>query len=47
VQVALLVALGAGALTLFPSLYLLLRVFKGERPFAIVDRGPPRSRRPA
>jgi len=37
-QVMLLWALGAGALVLFPSLYLLFRVFKGERPFSIVDR---------
>jgi cytochrome d ubiquinol oxidase subunit II len=39
VQVALLWALAAGALTLFPSLYVLFRVFKGERPFSVVDRG--------
>lgn len=39
-QVLLLAALGAGALTLFPSLYLLFRVFKGERPFSVVDRDP-------
>jgi cytochrome bd ubiquinol oxidase subunit II len=38
VQVALLWALGAGAVLLFPALYLLFRVFKGERPFAVVDR---------
>jgi cytochrome d ubiquinol oxidase subunit II len=37
-QVLLLWALGAGALVLFPCLYLLFRVFKGERPFSIVDR---------
>lgn len=42
-QVILLVALGIGALTLFPSLYLLFRVFKGERPFAVIDRRPRRS----
>ncbi len=37
-QVALLVALAAGAVTLFPSLYLLFRIFKGERlPFSIVE----------
>jgi cytochrome d ubiquinol oxidase subunit II len=36
-QVALLWALAAGALLLFPSLYALFRVFKGERPFAVVD----------
>jgi cytochrome bd ubiquinol oxidase subunit II len=39
-QTALLAALGLGALTLFPSLYLLFRVFKGERPFSVVDRRP-------
>ena len=38
VQVLLLWALGAGALVLFPCLYLLFRVFKGERPFSVVDR---------
>jgi cytochrome bd ubiquinol oxidase subunit II len=38
VQVLLLWALGAGALVLFPCLYLLMRVFKGERPFSAVDR---------
>jgi len=38
-QVALLWALGGGALLLFPSLYVLFRVFKGERPFSVVDRG--------
>lgn len=37
-QVALLWALAAGALVLFPALYLLFRVFKGERPFAVMDR---------
>jgi cytochrome bd ubiquinol oxidase subunit II len=42
VQVALLWALGLGGLLLFPSLYLLFRVFKGERPFAVVDRTRPR-----
>ena len=41
-QVALLVALAAGAVLLFPSLYLLFRVFKGERPFSVVDRRPAR-----
>jgi cytochrome bd ubiquinol oxidase subunit II len=41
-QVALLVALAVGALTLFPSLYLLFRIFKGERPFSVVDRWPAR-----
>ena len=38
-QVALLWALGGGAFLLFPSLYVLFRVFKGERPFSVVDRG--------
>jgi cytochrome d ubiquinol oxidase subunit II len=38
VQVALLWALAAGAALLFPALYLLFRVFKGERPFSVVDR---------
>jgi len=37
-QVLLLWALGAGALVVFPCLYLLFRVFKGERPFSAVDR---------
>ncbi len=37
-QVALLWALGGGALLLFPSLWLLFRVFKGERPFSAMDR---------
>jgi cytochrome d ubiquinol oxidase subunit II len=36
--VAVLWALAAGAVVLFPCLYLLFRVFKGERPFAVVDR---------
>jgi cytochrome d ubiquinol oxidase subunit II len=40
-QVLLLWALGAGAGILFPCLYLLFRVFKGERPFSIVDRTRP------
>jgi cytochrome d ubiquinol oxidase subunit II len=40
VQVALLAALAVGALTLFPSLYLLFRVFKGERPFSVIERRP-------
>ncbi len=39
-QLLLLGTLGAGALTLFPSLWLLFRVFKGERPFAVLDRRP-------
>jgi cytochrome d ubiquinol oxidase subunit II len=38
-QVSLLVALAVGVWTLFPSLYVLFRVFKGERPFAVIDRG--------
>lgn len=37
-QVALAWALAAGALFLFPALYVLFRVFKGERPFSVVDR---------
>ncbi len=39
VQVPLLWALAAGAVFLFPALYLLFRIFKGERPFSVVDRG--------
>jgi cytochrome d ubiquinol oxidase subunit II len=38
VQVALLWALGAGALFLFPALYVLFRTFKGERPFSVLER---------
>ncbi|MFY3743589.1 cytochrome d ubiquinol oxidase subunit II [Anaeromyxobacter sp. Red801] len=41
-QVPVLWALAAGAALLFPALYLLFRVFKGERPFAILDRDRPR-----
>jgi cytochrome d ubiquinol oxidase subunit II len=41
-QVALLWALAGGALLLFPALYALFRVFKGQRPFAVVDRHVPR-----
>ncbi len=43
-QVAVLWALAAGAVFLFPALYLLFRVFKGERPFSVLDRPstPPR-----
>ncbi len=41
VQALLGWALGAGALVLFPCLYLLFRVFKGERPFSAVDRDRP------
>jgi cytochrome d ubiquinol oxidase subunit II len=37
-QLALLWALAAGAVLLFPALYVLFRVFKGERPFSVVDR---------
>jgi len=37
-QVALLWALAGGGVLLFPALYALFRVFKGERPFAVVDR---------
>jgi cytochrome d ubiquinol oxidase subunit II len=44
-QILLLWALGAGALLLFPCLYFLFRVFKGERPFAIVDRSARRQGR--
>jgi cytochrome bd ubiquinol oxidase subunit II len=39
VQVPLLWALAAGSVLLFPALYALFRVFKGERPFSVVDRG--------
>lgn len=41
-QALLLGALGLGASTLFPSLWLLFRVFKGERPFAVLDRAQER-----
>jgi cytochrome d ubiquinol oxidase subunit II len=37
-QVALLWALAGGGLLLFPALAVLFRVFKGERPFSVVDR---------
>ena len=37
-QVLVLEALAAGAIVLFPCLYLLFRVFKGERPFAVIDK---------
>jgi cytochrome d ubiquinol oxidase subunit II len=33
----LLIALGAGAVILFPSFYFLFKVFKGERAFAVVE----------
>ncbi|GAC1326872.1 MAG: cytochrome d ubiquinol oxidase subunit II [Thermoleophilaceae bacterium] len=46
VQRLLLLALGAGALLLFPSLYLLFRVFKGERPLSLIDREEPRGTTP-
>jgi cytochrome d ubiquinol oxidase subunit II len=46
VQRLLLIALGAGAVVLFPSLYLLFRVFKGERPLSLIDREAPRAARP-
>ncbi|HEU4382809.1 MAG TPA: cytochrome d ubiquinol oxidase subunit II [Anaeromyxobacteraceae bacterium] len=39
-QVLLAWALGVGALVLFPCLYLLFRVFKGEKPFSVMDRRP-------
>jgi cytochrome d ubiquinol oxidase subunit II len=34
----LLIALGVGALLLFPSVYFLFRVFKGQSAFAVVER---------
>jgi cytochrome bd ubiquinol oxidase subunit II len=37
-QVPLLWALALGGVLLFPALYALFRIFKGERPFAVVDR---------
>jgi cytochrome d ubiquinol oxidase subunit II len=43
--VPVLWALAAGSVILFPSLYLLFWVFKGERPFSVVDRPPPGSPR--
>ncbi|HET6923620.1 MAG TPA: cytochrome d ubiquinol oxidase subunit II [Anaeromyxobacteraceae bacterium] len=42
-QVLLAWVLGAGAIVLFPCLYLLFRVFKGERPFSAVDRARDRT----
>jgi cytochrome d ubiquinol oxidase subunit II len=36
--VAVLWALAAGGVLLFPALYLLFRIFKGERPFSVIDR---------
>ncbi len=38
VQVPLLWALAIGGALLFPALYLLFRVFKGERPLSVVDK---------
>jgi cytochrome d ubiquinol oxidase subunit II len=38
VQVPVLWALAAGSVLLFPALYALFRVFKGERPLSVVDR---------
>jgi len=40
-QVMLLWALAAGSVLLFPSLYFLFRIFKGERAFAILEDRPP------
>jgi cytochrome d ubiquinol oxidase subunit II len=37
-QELLLIAIAAGSVLLFPSLYVLYRVFKGERPFRVLDR---------
>ncbi|MEP7126035.1 MAG: cytochrome d ubiquinol oxidase subunit II [Byssovorax sp.] len=37
-QVLLLVAIAAGSVLLFPSLYVLYRIFKGEKPFRVLDR---------
>ena len=37
-QKLLLIAIAAGSALLFPSLYALYRVFKGNRPFRILDR---------
>ncbi len=37
-QVALLWALAGGGVLLFPALAVLFRVFKGERPFSVIDR---------
>lgn len=44
VQVAVLWALAAGAVLLFPALYLLYRTFHGGRPFAVLDRPAGRRR---
>jgi cytochrome d ubiquinol oxidase subunit II len=37
-QELLLIALAAGSVLLFPSLYVLYRVFKGNKPFRMLDR---------
>jgi cytochrome d ubiquinol oxidase subunit II len=37
-QGLLLIAIAAGSVLLFPSLYVLYRVFKGNRPFRVLDR---------
>jgi cytochrome d ubiquinol oxidase subunit II len=37
-QQLLVIALAAGSALLFPSLYVLYRVFKGNRPFRVLDR---------
>ena len=37
-QELLLIAIAAGSALLFPSLYVLYRIFKGERPFRVLDR---------
>jgi cytochrome d ubiquinol oxidase subunit II len=37
-QELLLIALAAGSALLFPSLYVLYRVFKGNKPFRVLDR---------
>ena len=42
--VPVLWAVAAGAVLLFPALFLLFRVFKGERPFAVLDRSRPSGR---
>jgi cytochrome d ubiquinol oxidase subunit II len=42
--VPVLWALAVGAVLLFPALYLLFRIFKGQRPFAVLDRSPDRHR---
>lgn len=38
-QHLLLIALAAGSVLLFPSLFVLFRIFKGERAFRILDQG--------